>query len=180
MTLPDQSWQTFALTDQGAETVRRWQDRRLWKTGTILALAAVVGLASPAAAAVNSTTTVTASPPAANVGVPVTLTATVTCDAAPGGGLGVTFFDGGDILNTVPVSANGQAGHTTAFTTTGTHTITAAYNGNDNCFASSNTTTVVVSAVPVTPTPPANGFCFLVCGLIGFTVGDINNNIEVH
>lgn len=164
--------------------MRRWHDRSVWKTGTILALAAVVGLASPAAAAVNSTTTVTASPPAANVGVPVTLTATVTCDADPTGGLGVTFFDGGDILNTVPVNGDGQAGHTSAFTTTGTHTITAAYNGNDNCFASSNTTTVVVSAVPapVPPAPPANGFCLLACGsdLIGFTVGNINNNIEVH
>ncbi|WP_234354585.1 Ig-like domain-containing protein [Streptomyces sp. NRRL WC-3618] len=163
--------------------MRRWQDRRMWKTGTILALAAVVSLASPAAAAVDSTTTVTASPPAANVGVSVTLTATVTCADDPTGGLGVTFFDGGDLLDTVPVSTNGQAEHTTSFTTTGTHTITAAYNGNDNCFASSNTTTVVVSAVPVPvpPTPPANGFCLLACGgLIGFTVGDINNNIEVH
>lgn len=161
--------------------MRRWQDRRMWKTGTILALAAVVGLASPAAAAVDSTTTVTASPSAANVGVPVTLTATVICDADPTEGLGVTFFDGGDILRTVSVGAGGQAEHTASFTTTGTHTITAAYNGNDNCFASNNTTTVVVSAVPVPPTPPANGFCFLACGgLIGFTVGDINNNINVH
>ncbi|MFC5955537.1 Ig-like domain repeat protein [Streptomyces pratens] len=153
----------------------------MWKTGTILALAAVVGLASPAAAAVNSTTTVTASPPEANVGVPVALTATVTCDDDPSGGLGMTFFDGGDILNTVPVGADGQAEHTTAFTTTGTHTITAAYNGNDNCSASNNTTTVVVSAVPVPPTtppaPPANGPCLLACGgLIDFTVGDINSN----
>ena len=163
--------------------MKRWQDRRMWKTGTILALAAVVGLASPAAAAVNSTTTVTASPPAANVGVPVTLTATVTCAADPTGGLGVTFFDGGDILNTVPVGADGQAEHTTSFTTTGTHTITAAYNGNENCFASSNTIAVMVSAAPapVPSTPPANGFCLLACGgLINFTVGDINNNIEVH
>ncbi|CAM5257140.1 Ig-like domain-containing protein [Streptomyces hirsutus] len=157
--------------------MKRRQDRRMWKTGTILALAAVVGLASPAAAAVDSTTTVTASPSAADVGVPVTLTATVTCDADPSGGLGVTFFDGGDILNTVPVGADGQAEHTTAFSTTGTHTITAAYNGNDNCFASNNTTTVVVSAVPVPPTPPANGPCLLACdGLINFTVGDINSN----
>ncbi|MFF8195816.1 Ig-like domain repeat protein [Streptomyces bobili] len=155
----------------------------MWKTGTILALAAVVGLASPAAAAVDSTTTVTASPPAANVGVPVTLTATVTCAADPTGGLGVTFFDGGDILDTVPVAADGQAEHTTSFTTTGTYTITAAYNGNESCFASSTRIAVVVSAAPapVPPTPPANGFCLLACGgLINFTVGDINNNIEVH
>lgn len=153
----------------------------MWKSGTILALAAVVGLASPAAAAADSTTTVTASPSAANVGVSVTLTATVTCDADPSGGLGVTFFDGGNLLDTVPVSGSGQAQHRAAFTTTGTHTITAAYNGNDNCFASSNTTTVVVSAAPVPPAPPANGFCLLACGgLIGFTTGDINNNIEVH
>ena len=160
--------------------MRRWYDRRMWQTGPVLALAAVVGLASPAAAAA-STTTVTASPSAVNVGVSVTLTATVTCDGDPSGGLGMTFFDGGDILDTEPVDAAGHAELTTAFTTTGTHTITAAYNGNGNCSASNDSTTVEVSAVPVPPAPPGDSLCFLACaGLFGFTVGDINNNIHVH
>lgn len=93
----------------------------------------------------------------------------------------MTFFDGGDLLDTVPVGANGQAEHTTSFTTTGAHTITAAYNGNENCFASSNTTAVVVSAAPVPPTPPSNGGCLpACCGLINITVGDIDMHIGAH
>ncbi|MHB9863802.1 Ig-like domain-containing protein [Streptomyces sp. YIM S03343] len=158
----------------------RRHNRRIWPTGTVLALAAVVGLASPAAAADSSTTTVTASPPAATVGQSVTLNATVSCPGDPSPGLGMTFWDGADTLATVPVSAGGQAQYTTTFSTTGTHTITAAYNGNDNCSGSSNTTDVVVSAV--TPPPPSGGgFCLLVCsGLFGFKVGDIHQHVEVN
>ncbi|WP_457462971.1 Ig-like domain-containing protein [Streptomyces sp. TE5632] len=146
-----------------------------------MAIAAVVGLATPAAAAVPSSTTVTASPSAASVGAPVELTATVTCSADPSGGLGVTFFDGGDILDTVPVGTDGQAEYTTAFATPGTHTITAAYNGNEDCFASNSETTVAVSTAPVPPTPPGSGSCLLACGgLINFTVGDINNGTQIY
>ncbi|MFJ3140785.1 Ig-like domain-containing protein [Streptomyces sp. NPDC086843] len=148
----------------------------MWQTGAVAAIAAVVGLATPAAAAVPSTTTVTASPSAANVGAPVELTATVTCSADPSGGLGVTFFDGGDVLDTVPVSADGQAQYTTAFEAPGTHTITAAYNGNEDCFASNSETTVAVSTAPNPPTTPGNGSCLLACeGLINVTIGDIQN-----
>jgi hypothetical protein len=158
--------------------VRRRHDRRIWPTGTTLALAAVVGLASPAAAADPSTTTVAASPPAAVVDAKVTLTATVTCAGDPSSGLGVTFFDGVDLLATVPVSAGGQSQLITAFTVTGTHKITAAYNGNTACNASYGETEVAVSAAP--PAPPAGGACFLACdGLVGFTTGDIHNHIEV-
>ncbi|MCW8216661.1 MULTISPECIES: Ig-like domain repeat protein [Streptomyces] len=142
-------------------------------------LAAVLGLASPAWA-VPSSTTVTASPQSTEVNTPVQLAATVDCPADPTGGLGVTFFDGGDLLDTVPVNANGQAGYTATFTTTGTHTITAAYNGNADCDASNNTTTVQVTAAP-TPPAPTPGMCFLACGgLIGFTMGDVTNNINSH
>lgn len=156
----------------------RRHNRRIWPTGTVLALAAVVGLASPAAAADPSSTTVTASPAAATVGENVTLTATVSCPGDPSPGLGMTFFDGGDTLTTVPVSAGGQAQYTTAFSTTGTHTITAAYNGNDNCSASNNTTNVEVSSVA--PPPSSGGSCLLVCsGLFGFKVGDIHQHVEV-
>lgn len=142
------------------------------------ALAAVLGLASPAWA-VASSTTVTATPQTAQVGASVQLAATVDCPADPTGGLGVTFFDGANELDTVPVNANGQATYTTTFSTGGSHTVTAAYNGNTECDASNNTTTVQVTSAP-TPPGPTPGFCLLVCGgLINFSVGDINNNINI-
>lgn len=134
------------------------------------ALAAVLGLASPAAA-VASTTTVTATPQSTTVGTPVELEATVTCTADPSGGLGVTFFDGSDLLATVPVSATGQATYTATFTA-GSHTITAAYNGNGACDASNNTTTVDVAA---SPTPPPES-CLLVCGGVVNFFGDVTNH----
>ncbi|MEU9060999.1 Ig-like domain-containing protein [Streptomyces sp. NPDC048430] len=142
------------------------------------ALAAVLGLASPAWA-LPSSTTVTATPPSAVVGTPVQLAATVDCPGDPTGGLGVTFFDGGDLLDTVLVNANGQAGYTATFTTTGSHTIIASYNGSAECDASSDTTTVQVTSAP-TPPAPAPGFCLFACGgLITFSVGDINNNVNI-
>jgi hypothetical protein len=143
-------------------------------------MAAVVAFASPAAAAVQSSTSVQATPSAATVGAPVVLNATVTCADDPSGGLGVTFFDGEDLLDTVPVGANGEAELTANFTSTGTHNITATYNGNDACFASHSETTVVVSAAPVPPTTPG-GFCLLACGgLISFNAGNIHNEINIH
>lgn len=142
------------------------------------ALATVLGLASPAWA-VPSSTTVTATPQSAQVGASVQLAATVDCPAEATGGLGVTFFDGSTLLDTVQVNANGQAGYTTTFTTTGSHTITAAYNGTTECDASSSTTTVQVTSAP-TPPSPTPGFCLLVCGgLINFSVGDINNSVNI-
>jgi hypothetical protein len=147
---------------------------------TFAAMAAVVAFASPAAAAVQSSTSVQATPSAATIGAPVALHATVTCADDPSGGLGLTFFDGENLLATAPVGADGEAELTTTFTSTGTHTITAAYNGNDNCFASHSETTVVVSAAPVPPTAP-DGFCLLSCGgLISFKAGNIHNEINIH
>ncbi|MFD3564060.1 Ig-like domain-containing protein [Streptomyces sp. NPDC058686] len=144
------------------------------------ALAAVLGLASPAWA-VGSSTTVTATPQSTQVGATVQLAATVDCPADPTGGLGVTFFDDMVQLDTVHVNANGQANLPTTFATPGTHTITASYNGTTECDASHNTTTVQVTSVPTPPGPPP-GFCLLACGgLINFNVGDINNiNISKH
>ncbi|MFI8301295.1 Ig-like domain-containing protein [Streptomyces nigra] len=142
------------------------------------ALAATLGLASPAWA-VPSSTTVTATPQSTAVNTPVQLSATVDCPSDPTGGLGVTFFDGGDLLDTVPVNANGQATYMATFTTTGTHTITAAYNGNTDCDASNSTTTVQVTTASTPPGPPP-GPCLLVCGgLININVGDITNTIHI-
>jgi hypothetical protein len=159
----------------------RWKDRAARNLVPFAALTAVVAFASPAAAAAQSTTAVQASPSAAAIGQPVDLTATVTCAGDPSGGLGVTFFDGGDILDTVLVTSAGAAAYTANLSTVGTHTITAAYNGNDNCSASSAETTVVMSAAPVPPAPP-NGLCLLSCGggLINLTFGDIHNEVTVY
>ncbi|MDX3076988.1 Ig-like domain-containing protein [Streptomyces sp. NPDC088354] len=138
--------------------MKRWDTRRTWTAGAFAAIAAVVGVASPAAAApVQSTTTLQVSPSTAAARTPVRLTATVVCTGDPSGGLGMTFFDGGDILTTVPVAPNGQATWVAEFTTTGAHTITAAYNGNDNCFASNNTATVTVT--PAEDCPWGHGLC---------------------
>ncbi|MET7320231.1 Ig-like domain-containing protein [Streptomyces sp. NPDC005549] len=120
----------------------------------------------------------TAIPQSTEVNTPVQLAATVDCPSDPTGGLGVTFFDGSDLLDTVPVNANGQATYTATFASTGTHTITAAYNGNADCDASNSTTTVQVTATP-TPPDPDPGLCLLACGgLINFNVGDITNTIN--
>lgn len=155
----------------------RWKDMLAWNSVTAAAMAAVVVLATPAAAQAPSTTTVQASPSAATVGQSVSLSATVTCTGDPSGGLGMTFFDGSTLLNTVPVNAAGAATYTTTLSSVGSHTVTAAYNGNGNCDASNATTTVVVSAAP---TPPS-GLCLLAySGLINFNVGDINNEINIY
>ncbi|MDT7654532.1 MAG: hypothetical protein QOI36_5938 [Pseudonocardiales bacterium] len=127
---------------------------------TFIALAGLLVFTPQAwAQPVQSATTVQASPASATTGQQVALTATVTCRGFIPGGLGVTFFDGPNLLDTVPVDASGQATLTTSFTTEGTHTITAAYNGYNNCGASNSTTTVQVTAAPTPPTPPTPCGC---------------------
>lgn len=160
--------------------------------GTLVAattLAALMGLAGPAAAAEQSSTTVQATPATATTGTPVTLTATVTCPGNPSPGLGLTFFDDDQLLDTAPVDAFGHATLTTGFATTGAHLITAAYNGNDNCYASSATTTVQVTAAPPPPPPWQPGLgpgsCVLLCngGLINIpfpSFGDVHNNFRFN
>ncbi|WP_314224931.1 Ig-like domain-containing protein [Streptomyces zaehneri] len=143
----------------------------------VAAVATVLSLAPSAAAADPSSTTVQATPSAATTGQLVTLDATVTCSSDPSGGLGVSFFDGSDLLATAPVSADGHSSLTTGFTTTGAHEITAAYNGDDSCSASNDTTTVTVSQAPA---PPADNPGCLLCGLIDFRPGGVHNEINVN
>ncbi|MCI2423490.1 Ig-like domain-containing protein [Saccharopolyspora sp. K220] len=138
-----------------------------------VAFAALAGMTAfaPQASAqpVETTTTVQASPSSATVGQQVVLSATVSCSAGTPGGLGVTFWDGPEILDTVPLNASGNASLTTSFDTAGSYEITAAYNGDDNCGASSDTTMVQVSSAPVPPpAPPCR------CGLLDLIIGDIN------
>lgn len=133
-------------------------------------LGGMIAFSPQASAQEQSTTTVQASPSTATIGQQVVLDSTVTCNGFTPGGLGVTFFDGPNLLATVPLDNNGNASLTTSFSTAGSHTITAAYSGDDNCGASSNTTTVQVTATPSLPTA-----CVLCASLINITTGPINN-----
>jgi Bacterial Ig-like domain (group 3) len=158
--------------------LRKCHKRAAWGTLACAALAVVAG-ASPAAAAVSSGTTVQASPSTAATGQSVDLSATVTCAGDPSGGLGMTFFDGSNLLGTVPVGADGTSTYVTSFGSTGPHTITAAYNGNDNCSASNGTTTLEVTAAPA---PPASsGLCLLVCdSLINLRIENVGNVYNIY
>jgi streptogramin lyase len=74
-------------------------------------------------------------------GQPVTLKA-VVFPVAPGGGSPtgtVTFKDGATVLGTVAIGPTGVAKLNTSFTTAGGHAITAAYSGDPNFTASSQT-----------------------------------------
>ena len=152
--------------------MRKWSK---WQICQILAPAALVpaalaGLAvsatqASAQALEPSTTTVQASPASASVGQAVILTAQVSCPADPSSGLGVTFFDGSNLLATVPVDSTGNGSLTTNFSATGSHVITAAYNGDSDCSASNSTTTVDVTSSPAPPASP---------GLIGTVLGPVN------
>jgi hypothetical protein len=84
-------------------------------------------------------TTLTASPAAATVGQPVTLTATVSA-VAPGAGLptgSVTFLDGTTTLGSALLNGAGQASITTSTLAVGSHSITANYGGDGNFSGSS-------------------------------------------
>jgi hypothetical protein len=97
---------------------------------------------TPAATATTpaaTATTLAASPSAARTGAPVTFNATVT--PAPDGGT-VGFSDGTKPIAgcvAVPLTPGGTAACTAAFTTAGTHTVTAAYSGTTNYAASTAT-----------------------------------------
>ena len=84
------------------------------------------------------------------VGLPVTLTATVT---GSGGNIPtgtVSFYSGdttvGNLLGTAPVNAAGMASFVTSFSTSGTEMIIAVYNGDDTYASSQGNTTVTIAA----------------------------------
>jgi Bacterial Ig-like domain (group 3) len=150
-----------------------WQMCRILVPAALVP-AALAGLAvsAPQASAQTldqSTTTVQASPASPSVGQAVTLTVQVSCPADPSGGLGVTFFDGSNLLATVPVDSTGAGSLATNFSTTGSHVITAAYNGDSDCAASNNTTTVDVASSPTPPVPPS------LIGNVGSLIGNTGN-----
>lgn len=163
-------WINFSLRED--LPVYCWTRRTFrWIALSLFAFVGLLAFSTQASAQIlnPSTTTVQASPSSAAVGQQVVLTATVSCPGFTPGGLGVTFFDGPNLLDTVPLDASGQATYTTTFTTTGSHTITAAYNGDSNCAASNNTTTVQISTAPPPPPPPTP--CG--CGSINIDIRDL-------
>jgi hypothetical protein len=80
---------------------------------------------------ITSTTTASALPQLTLRFVPAVLSARVTCPGETPTGT-VTFLDGATPLGTVPL-ISGSALLITSFTTSGQHSITAAYSGDDHC-----------------------------------------------
>ena len=100
-----------------------------------------------------STTTVTSSLNPSTFGQSVTFTATVSSTSGTPTGT-VTFFDGATNIGTGTLSGN-TATFATSTLTTGSHSITATYNGNASYAASTSTpalTQVVNAAPPATTT----------------------------
>jgi Bacterial Ig-like domain (group 3) len=144
-------------------------------TLALITLAGVVVFAPQAVAQPfeTTTTTVEASPAAATTGQEVVLTATVTCPGfPPGGGLGVTFFAGSELLDTMPLNASEEAALTTTFDAPGSYTITASYNGNSDCGASYDEMIVDVTDAPTPPEPCGCGGDLINLHNVGINNGD--------
>jgi hypothetical protein len=92
----------------------------------------------------TTTTTLASSQNPSTVGQSVTFTAKVTPQFASAVTGSVSFFDGTTALKTAPLSG-GVVKFTTSTLTTGSHTITATYNGNTNFDGSSASLTQTVN-----------------------------------
>jgi hypothetical protein len=109
----------------------------------------------------DSATTVSPNLPTAAIGRSVTLTATVTTAGLPAPSGTVSFYNGsgaiGNLLGTSILGGDGTASLTTSFSTAGTQTIVAVYNGDDTYQSSQNTTSVNVDVnATATVTSSAN------------------------
>jgi hypothetical protein len=107
------------------------------------------------AGVVTSSTAVTSSLSAAAVGVPVTLTATVTGTLVTTPGGTVSFYNGSvalaNLLGTTSLNGSAMASLTTSFPATGAQTVIAVYNG-DNTYASSQAQLTVTTTANATAT----------------------------
>jgi hypothetical protein len=92
----------------------------------------------------TTTTTLTSSLNPSSLGQSVTFTATVKPQFSGTVKGTVTFYDGTTALKTVSLSG-GVAKYTTAILTSGSHTMTATYNGNANFIGSSASLTQTVN-----------------------------------
>jgi hypothetical protein len=100
-----------------------------------------------------TTTTLTATPPTAQVGKPVTFTATVAQSSGTPAGV-VDFMSDGSMIpcTQVPLHAAGsalQATCTTRFNQSGTHPVQASYEGSPSSFGSSATLQYTATRAPV-------------------------------
>ena len=87
----------------------------------------------------------------AQFAAPITLTATVTGVSASTPTGNVNFLDGTAVLATLPVNALGVATYVNSSLSAGTHTITAAYQG-DADYAGSTSTQIITETISQTPT----------------------------
>jgi hypothetical protein len=99
------------------------------------------------ATTVTTATTIVSSQNPSDLGAPVTFTATVTAGSPVTTGT-VTFREGATILATVAVNGSGQASFTTSALASGSHTISATYDGTSH-FATSNAS--LIQLVDVQP-----------------------------
>ena len=113
---------------------------------------------NPNAVVQNPTTTTTTLSPSANpttYGSSVTLTATVTPQAATGG---VVIFNDGAVLSTNNLN-NGTATYTTSQLSAGSHSLSAVYGGNSSYSGSAGAANLTVSPASLTITAdPTNKF----------------------
>ena len=108
------------------------------------------GTSNPVVVQANSAVVLTATPNPVQVGNTVTLTATVADASAGTSGTptgSIQFTDGTTVLGTATV-ANGVATITVTFSTTGTHSLTAAYGGDSSFVGSTGTATETVNPKP--------------------------------
>lgn len=119
-----------------------------------VAFLAPFALFEPLNASPASTTTLSISPNPSALGQAVTLTATVTAAAGNPSGT-VTFIDGASTLGSSSLNSSHQAVLTISSLTGGTHSISAAYQGDSNFSASASspvTQTVTFLLTPTTTT----------------------------
>ena len=99
----------------------------------------------------QTTTHVSANPPTATFGQPITFTATVTTGGSPATQGTVRFTEGSATLGgPIALDSAGTATFTTSALSAGAHTITAAYSGAGAAQPSTATVAVVVHSAPTT------------------------------
>jgi len=78
-------------------------------------------------------------------GISFTATVNSSSAGAPSSNGSVEFFDGSNLLATVPVNANGLASYSTKSLAAGSHTITATYSGGVNYASGSSSVTIALT-----------------------------------
>jgi hypothetical protein len=98
-----------------------------------------------------TTTMLSTSTAVAQFGTPITLTAAVTGVSASIPTGAVNFMDGATVLASIPVNGAGVATYINSTLMSGTHTITAIYQGDVN-YAASTSTQIITETIALTPT----------------------------